>query len=38
VFEDGEKTVTLRGDRIADDFVDLIDRYVERHYGIASAG
>ena len=38
VFEDGEKTVTLRGDRIADDFVELIDRYVERHYGIASAG
>jgi len=38
VFEDGEKTVTLRGDRIADDFVELIDRYVERHFGIASAG
>jgi (E)-4-hydroxy-3-methylbut-2-enyl-diphosphate synthase len=38
VFEDGEKTVTLRGDRIADDFVELIDRYVERHYGIGSAG
>jgi (E)-4-hydroxy-3-methylbut-2-enyl-diphosphate synthase len=33
VFEDGEKTVTLRGEHIADEFVGLIDRYVERHYG-----
>jgi (E)-4-hydroxy-3-methylbut-2-enyl-diphosphate synthase len=33
VFEDGEKTVTLRGEPIADEFVGLIDRYVERHYG-----
>jgi (E)-4-hydroxy-3-methylbut-2-enyl-diphosphate synthase len=33
VFEDGEKTVTLRGERIADEFVDLIDRYVDRRYG-----
>ena len=33
VFEDGEKTVTLRGERIADEFVGLIDSYVERHYG-----
>ncbi|MGY3264294.1 flavodoxin-dependent (E)-4-hydroxy-3-methylbut-2-enyl-diphosphate synthase [Lysobacter sp. HA35] len=38
VFEDGEKTVTLRGDRIADDFVDLIDRYVERRYGVTAEG
>ncbi|AXK72282.1 flavodoxin-dependent (E)-4-hydroxy-3-methylbut-2-enyl-diphosphate synthase [Lysobacter sp. TY2-98] len=38
VFEDGEKTVTLRGDRIADDFVELIDRYVERRYGANTAG
>ncbi|GHA70116.1 flavodoxin-dependent (E)-4-hydroxy-3-methylbut-2-enyl-diphosphate synthase [Cognatilysobacter bugurensis] len=36
VFEDGEKTVTLRGEHIADDFVGLIDRYVERRYGAAS--
>ncbi|RNF84999.1 flavodoxin-dependent (E)-4-hydroxy-3-methylbut-2-enyl-diphosphate synthase [Montanilutibacter psychrotolerans] len=33
VFEDGEKTVTLRGENIADEFVGLIDLYVERNYG-----
>ncbi|MEO6137582.1 MAG: flavodoxin-dependent (E)-4-hydroxy-3-methylbut-2-enyl-diphosphate synthase [Luteimonas sp.] len=33
VFVDGEKTVTLRGDTIAADFVDIIDRYVEQKYG-----
>ncbi|GAB2611733.1 flavodoxin-dependent (E)-4-hydroxy-3-methylbut-2-enyl-diphosphate synthase [Novilysobacter erysipheiresistens] len=33
VFEDGQKTVTLRGENIADEFVGLIDSYVERHYG-----
>jgi (E)-4-hydroxy-3-methylbut-2-enyl-diphosphate synthase len=32
VFVDGEKTVTLRGDNIAQDFVALIDAYVERTY------
>jgi len=36
VFVDGEKTVTLRGDRIAADFVKIIDDYVERRY--ASSG
>ncbi len=33
VFIDGEKTVTLRGEGIAQDFVRIIDDYVERHYG-----
>ena len=33
VFVDGEKTVTLRGDTIAADFVGIIDGYVERKYG-----
>ncbi|MBW3550960.1 MAG: flavodoxin-dependent (E)-4-hydroxy-3-methylbut-2-enyl-diphosphate synthase [Proteobacteria bacterium] len=33
VFEDGEKTVTLRGENIAHDFLALIDRYVEKNYG-----
>ena len=33
VFEDGKKTVTLRGGNIASEFVGLIDAYVERHYG-----
>ena len=37
VFEDGEKTVTLRGEHIADEFVGLIDAYVDRRYGAASA-
>lgn len=38
VFEDGEKTVTLRGEHIAQDFVALIDTYVERNYGARVAG
>ncbi len=33
VFVDGEKTVTLRGENIAHEFVSLIDAYVERKYG-----
>ncbi|QDH70477.1 flavodoxin-dependent (E)-4-hydroxy-3-methylbut-2-enyl-diphosphate synthase [Marilutibacter alkalisoli] len=33
VFEDGEKTVTLRGENIAHEFVELIDHYVERKFG-----
>ena len=37
VFIDGEKAVTLRGDNIAQDFVALIDGYVERRYGRAAA-
>lgn len=32
VFEDGEKTVTLRGEHIAGDFKDIIERYVQRTY------
>jgi (E)-4-hydroxy-3-methylbut-2-enyl-diphosphate synthase len=32
VYEDGEKTVTLKGDNIADEFEQLINRYVERTY------
>ena len=32
VYEDGEKTVTLKGERIAEDFQDLLERYVERTY------
>jgi (E)-4-hydroxy-3-methylbut-2-enyl-diphosphate synthase len=38
VFEDGRKTVTLRGEHIAQDFVALIDAYVERTYGAGRAG
>jgi (E)-4-hydroxy-3-methylbut-2-enyl-diphosphate synthase len=32
VFIDGEKAMTLRGDNIADEFVGILDRYVETHY------
>ena len=32
VYEDGEKTVTLKGDDIAGDFIALVNRYVERRY------
>src|SRR5687767_10306595 len=35
VFIDGQKSVTLRGDNIAAEFVALIDGYVERRYGQA---
>ena len=35
VFVDGEKSVTLRGDNIAQEFVALIDQYVETHYRAA---
>ncbi len=33
VFVDGEKSVTLRGEHIAQEFLGLIDGYVERKYG-----
>ncbi len=32
VFEDGEKTVTLQGDRIAEEFQEIVQRYIETHY------
>ncbi|MCH8505136.1 MAG: flavodoxin-dependent (E)-4-hydroxy-3-methylbut-2-enyl-diphosphate synthase [Ectothiorhodospiraceae bacterium] len=32
VYEDGEKTVTLKGDNIAAEFRDIIERYVVRTY------
>ncbi len=35
VFVDGEKTVTLKGERIAEDFQRLVDDYVADHYGRA---
>ena len=33
VFEDGVKTVTLKGDKIAEEFQALVERYIESHYG-----
>jgi len=35
VYEDGEKTVTLKGDRIAEEFQTIVERYIETHYGIS---
>jgi (E)-4-hydroxy-3-methylbut-2-enyl-diphosphate synthase len=32
VYEDGEKTVTLKGERIAEEFQDLVEAYVVRKY------
>jgi (E)-4-hydroxy-3-methylbut-2-enyl-diphosphate synthase len=37
VFEDGVKTVTLKGDNIAGEFQELVERYVQSHYGQAQA-
>ncbi|MBM3395600.1 MAG: flavodoxin-dependent (E)-4-hydroxy-3-methylbut-2-enyl-diphosphate synthase [Betaproteobacteria bacterium] len=36
VYEDGKKTVTLKGDHIAEEFQALVSRYVERRYGARS--
>ena len=38
VFVDGQKSVTLRGDNIAHEFIGLIDDYVDSHYGVAQRG
>jgi (E)-4-hydroxy-3-methylbut-2-enyl-diphosphate synthase len=33
VYEDGVKTVTLKGDRIAEEFQALVETYIDSHYG-----
>jgi (E)-4-hydroxy-3-methylbut-2-enyl-diphosphate synthase len=33
VYVDGKKTVTLKGDRIAEDFQAIVEDYVRSHYG-----
>jgi (E)-4-hydroxy-3-methylbut-2-enyl-diphosphate synthase len=35
VYVDGEKSVTLKGDRIAADFQAIVEDYVRSHYGVA---
>jgi (E)-4-hydroxy-3-methylbut-2-enyl-diphosphate synthase len=35
VYVDGQKTVTLKGDRIAEEFQDIVCDYVQRRYGAA---
>ena len=33
VYEDGEKSITLKGDDIAEKFQQIVERYVRSHYG-----
>jgi (E)-4-hydroxy-3-methylbut-2-enyl-diphosphate synthase len=37
VFVDGEKTVTLRGERIAEEFQAIVETYVADHYTLGAA-
>ncbi|MDN5850360.1 MAG: flavodoxin-dependent (E)-4-hydroxy-3-methylbut-2-enyl-diphosphate synthase [Nitrococcus sp.] len=37
VYEDGQKTVTLRGDNIAEEFKAIIEAYIERRYGLSES-
>ena len=37
VYVDGQKDVTLKGDNIAAEFIDLVDRYVHTRYGQGGA-
>ena len=37
VFVDGKKTVTLRGERIAEEFQTIVENYVKSHYGKTAA-
>jgi (E)-4-hydroxy-3-methylbut-2-enyl-diphosphate synthase len=34
VYEDGEKTVTLKGDNIANEFMSMVNDYVISHYAV----
>ncbi len=34
VYVDGKKTVTLKGERIAEDFQAIVEKYVEEKYGV----
>ena len=38
VFVDGERTVTLKGDRIAEEFQAIVEDYVRRRYGLRAGG
>jgi (E)-4-hydroxy-3-methylbut-2-enyl-diphosphate synthase len=37
VYVDGEKTVTLKGARLAEEFQAIVEDYVRRRYGAGSA-
>jgi (E)-4-hydroxy-3-methylbut-2-enyl-diphosphate synthase len=36
VYVDGEKTVTLKGERIAQEFQAIVAEYVERRYAVGN--
>jgi (E)-4-hydroxy-3-methylbut-2-enyl-diphosphate synthase len=36
VYIDGEKALTLRGDRIAHEFQQIVENYIEKRYGSAA--
>ncbi|HXY98179.1 MAG TPA: flavodoxin-dependent (E)-4-hydroxy-3-methylbut-2-enyl-diphosphate synthase [Steroidobacteraceae bacterium] len=38
VYENGEKTVTLKGERIAEEFQEIVERYVARRYARLAPG
>ena len=38
VFVDGEKTVTLKGERIAEEFQAIVEEYVRARYGAGDGG
>jgi (E)-4-hydroxy-3-methylbut-2-enyl-diphosphate synthase len=37
VFIDGEKALTLRGERIAEEFQTLVENYIEKRFGAVTA-
>jgi (E)-4-hydroxy-3-methylbut-2-enyl-diphosphate synthase len=37
VFVDGKKTVTLKGDRIAEEFQAIVEEYVRSHYAVGAS-
>jgi len=37
VFIDGQRTVTLKGDNIAQEFQKIVEDYVERRYGLSAS-
>jgi len=37
VYQDGEKTVTLKGDNIAQEFIGLVKDYVKTHYAVGQS-
>jgi len=38
VYVDGRLRVTLKGDRIVAEFLEILEEYVESHYAVETAG